>query len=79
VSEWQPIETAPRSADPILIFNGGGRIRIETGHYAHNMLHASKVDGEECYFTHWMPLPQPPVDTTLMQLGSGARQRLTGG
>jgi hypothetical protein len=35
---------------------------IETGWYARNMLYASKVDGEECYFTHWMPLPPPPVD-----------------
>ena len=57
---WQPIETAPLSAMPILTFNEGGRIWIETGYYVHNMLHAAKIDEEECYYTHWMPLPAAP-------------------
>lgn len=60
MSEWQPIETAPRSAEPILTIKQGGRIAIETGHYLHNMMHAAKVDGEECNYTHWMPLPAAP-------------------
>lgn len=58
--EWRPIETAPRSVQPILVLKEGRRMAIETGHYAHNMMHAAKVDGEECYFTHWMPLPAAP-------------------
>jgi hypothetical protein len=58
--EWRPIETAPRSVQPILVLKEGRRMAIETGHYAHNMMHAAKVDGEECGFTHWMPLPAAP-------------------
>lgn len=61
MSEWQPIETAPQSPEPILILNQSGRMAIETGHFACNMLAAAKIDGDECYFTHWMPLPKPPA------------------
>ena len=61
MGDWQTIETAPQSADPILVLKQSGVIAIETGHYAHNMMHAAKVDGEACYFTHWMPLPKPPA------------------
>jgi hypothetical protein len=61
MSEWQPIETAPHSAAPILTFNQRGRMAIETGFYVINMLHAAKIDEEECYYTHWMELPAPPV------------------
>lgn len=57
---WQPIESAPRSIQPLLIAKRDGRISIETGHYAHHMMYAAKVDGEDCSFTHWMPLPTHP-------------------
>lgn len=60
VEGWMPIESAPHSADPILVISQSGRISIETGYYAHNMLHAAKVDGEECFYTHWHALPTPP-------------------
>lgn len=61
VAAWQPIETAPATADQVLLITIGGAMKLETGHYARNMLHASKVDGEECYFTHWAPLPAAPL------------------
>lgn len=65
MSEWKSIETAPRSVKPILVVSEGRRIRIETGHYVHNMLHAAKIDGEDCYFTHWMPLPPLPASPSI--------------
>lgn len=57
---WRPIATAPRSIQPLLVYNENGRHSIETGHYVHNMMHAAKIDGEGCFYTHWMPLPAPP-------------------
>lgn len=57
---WMPIESAPKSADPILVVTQDRRIKIETGFYAHNLMHAAKIDAEECVFTHWMPLPPAP-------------------
>ncbi len=58
---WQAIESAPRSSERLLVFNQSGRIAIETGHYVHNMMHAASIDEEACYWTHWKPLPPPPV------------------
>lgn len=55
MSEWQPIETAPASKEDILLISQSGRMSVETGHYARNMLH-----GDECNYTHWMPLPALP-------------------
>lgn len=63
-AKWRPIETAPRSAEPILTINQSGRMAIETGYYAHNMMHAAQLDEEECYYTHWMALPASPEEGT---------------
>lgn len=65
VPDWQPIETAPKG--PLLLFanqfDGIGDWRIKVGFW----------DGHECRWhvfggswtpTHWMPLPQPPNDST---------------
>lgn len=64
---WQPIETAPKDRTEILCLNSTGRIRIETGTFMHHLLDAAKVDEEECYFTHWAPLPALPA----VQAGGG--------
>jgi hypothetical protein len=61
--EWQPIETAPHSGAPILTYDRLNRVKVLTGHYMHNMLHSAFIDGDECFYTHWMPLPQPPEPT----------------
>ena len=58
---WQPIETAPATANKVLAFSESGNMKIETGHWLRNMLHAAKVDGDHCNYTHWMPLPAPPL------------------
>lgn len=55
-----PIESAPKSTSDILLISRNGNFRIETGGFAHHMIDAAKVDGDECLFTHWMPLPPPP-------------------
>ena len=58
MSEWQPIETAPRGLHKeVLTYRGPGLIAV-----------AAYVDGEWCVVdgfgivnvTHWMPLPAPP-------------------
>ena len=58
---WQPIKTAPATANKVLAFSESGNMKIETGHCLRNMLHAAKVDGDHCNYTHWMPLPAPPL------------------
>lgn len=59
---WKTIETAPPSQADILLISQSGRMSVETGHYARNMLHASNVDGDECNYTHWTALPLPPTN-----------------
>ncbi len=61
VTQWQAVETAPARAEPLLALSESGRMSIQTGHWLRNLLHASKVDGDECNYTHWMPLPAAPT------------------
>ena len=59
---WQKIETAPATANNVLAFSESGNMKIETGFWLINMLHAANIDGEKCNYTHWMPLPTPPKE-----------------
>jgi hypothetical protein len=61
VPAWLPIESAPHSADPVLALSESGNMKIETGYWLVNLLQASKVDDENCNYTHWMPLPAAPA------------------
>ena len=60
---WQKIETAPATANNVLAFSESGNMKIETGFWLINMLHAANIDGEKCNYTHWMPLPAAPGET----------------
>ena len=60
---WQKIETAPATANNVLAFSESGNMKIETGFWLINMLHAASIDGEKCNYTHWMPLPAAPGET----------------
>jgi len=62
--EWQPIETAPRGWEDIILFdpNANGR-EVCAGYFS------EKDGGKNCWMsadgyqvrpTHWMPLPEPP-------------------
>ncbi len=74
--EWQPIETAPKDGDPILIYKPDERM---VGEYTmsaywdddqegwvpvggiHRLgYRSSATNSYQGYPTHWMPLPEPP-------------------
>lgn len=80
MSEWQPIETAPKDGEPVLLYKpnermvgsyvtvgwwspddgeGGGVWHDKTGCLGYFSRIAEAKQG---YPTHWMPLPQPPVN-----------------
>ena len=64
MTEWQPIETAPKDDyQEILVFHNGG-ITIARWYeenqewvYQHELLSLDSVASP----THWMPLPEPPT------------------
>ena len=67
MSEWQPIETAPRDGTVIdLWFAGEWNRRMPDSCWS-EALKAWLVDGRGCSYldspiiTHWMPLPQSPA------------------
>ena len=68
MSEWQPIETAPRDGTPVLLHMRDGFVVGQwVRHRAHINCWAWMVlPWPECDFlfavdpAHWMPLPEPP-------------------
>ncbi len=74
VTQWQPIETAPRDGAVFLatwIYDGIRRYGVFKSHTFTNgkmgyIKHSGWDEKEECFYgmsnncTHWMPLPQPP-------------------
>ncbi len=61
MSDWQPIETAPKDGTAILVWDGVS-VRVVT--YMHDDEHGEAVwfpDGMPFVrASHWMPLPAPP-------------------
>lgn len=62
---WQPIETAPKDADSVILRNGN---IVGTGRYRN---YPSWESGGDWFFdgaslpslaTHWMPTPKPPKE-----------------
>ncbi len=65
MSEWQPIETAPKDGTQILVF-GHGRFAVaefRSGEWRDMGDIGWGGFYSEVLPTHWMPLPAPPVST----------------
>ena len=64
MSEWQPIETAPKDGSEILAFARGNRDFYGVAQWAEAQAAFNSVAGWFWTFairpTHWMPLPEPP-------------------
>jgi hypothetical protein len=73
MSEWQPIETAPRDGTRVWLFCPWDRW-VGSAAWRQNVYHNgeeawSEDDGESAVLghdppTHWMPLPKPPVTSS---------------
>lgn len=59
---WLPIETAPRDGSPVLIFSVWSDRTVGCWS-AHRGIWVDQSHGV-VVATHWMPLPDPPEDTT---------------
>ena len=67
MSEWQPIETAPKDGTEVLVWSEHGGVESaywEAGCYGHSgwTIYQIRTEIAEPDFppTHWMPLPEPP-------------------
>jgi hypothetical protein len=61
VDEWQPIETAPKDGKDILVFGEQLR-RVAFWDEARGGLWSRWPGREPIRATHWMPLPEPPLN-----------------
>jgi hypothetical protein len=70
MTEWQPIETAPRDGTRILAWTGEEIVTVD--YHGSYMVSGMEFDGfwyqesesgrgTTFFVTHWMPLPKPPV------------------
>jgi hypothetical protein len=60
MSEWQPIETAPKD-EVILVYDGDDIYMAEWDDSFNSRGWRLYIDGARLYrTTHWMPLPEPP-------------------
>lgn len=66
MSEWMPIETAPKDGTPILVWNGDYLSMSFWNKTYKQWPDLTDQGSEENAFddapTHWMPLPEPPTD-----------------
>jgi len=62
LSDWQPIETAPPEKELLLFFPAIGPRKGQTVYARAEMMRVGLVrDFPSRLPTHWMPLPEPPV------------------
>lgn len=62
MSDWRPIETAPKDGTHILTYREAGFIAV-AAFFPHGRSEWCCTDG--CHLlnvTHWMPLPEAPTD-----------------
>lgn len=61
MTEWEPIDTAPKDNQLVLLYEEGriytGRRRVPHDYWDWN----GEEDGGFGKPTHWMPLPSPPT------------------
>jgi len=73
LSQWQPIETAPKDGTKFLAgrfvkkcpYDANGHIAVDRWHERAKGDHYNGLgsfNGNYWPATHWMPLPQPPED-----------------
>lgn len=63
-NEWQLIESAPKTADLVLLYADGEGVQAGYFDYAIGWLcvETQGLTGGRMEPTHWMPLPDPPGD-----------------
>ena len=65
MTEWQPIETAPKDETRILMYRTGYAESTAVGAYWPTWEQWVSVPGSYTWKpTHWMPLPKPPSEDT---------------
>lgn len=72
MSEWRPIETAPKDGSVVLLWEKGSELIYDSnseiaagycrydGHWTTGQYDFWCDEIECCKPTHWMPLPEPP-------------------
>lgn len=61
MSEWQPIETAPKDETDVVLYFESGKVPRVAGFYRGEWLCALHGCELQEHPTHWMPLPPPPT------------------
>ena len=64
MSEWRPIDTAPKD-EPIIVYVQSGRIWAAQVSSENGNCYMLKLDGRPIMLraSHWMPMPEPPEQT----------------
>ncbi len=74
--KWQPIETAPKDGNDVLVFGGGD---YTVAHWNgeewrdYGDIGWAGMCGDDNQPTHWMPLPEPPVGNELAEADETAQ------
>lgn len=81
MSDWQPIETAPKDGTDIVVVDADTAFAQVASYEpapdpAWVWVVTDGVTYHESTFTHWMPLPEPP--TYREQMGTSENQQKTG-
>lgn len=72
MSDWQPIDTAPKDGTDVLLFNGHPRVGSWFDSWEYDSWHPEAKEtggwimygGRVIHPTHWQPLPEPPLKTS---------------
>lgn len=72
MTDWQPIETAPKDGESFLAVDANNGPEYRVVYYDDDPLHLPYIwhvedagagfNHHENFFTHWMPLPEPPKE-----------------